>query len=254
MSRPLADRLALVTGAGGAIGTAVVRSLREQGACVVGADLLGRHLGQACPPWEGEPVALDVRIKAQITDLVSAVAEQAGAPVDTLVNVAGVVSFGSAQDLEEQEWDRVMAINLKGSFLAAQAVMPGMRRLGFGRIVNLGSVVGKNSGNARPWIDPAEQQRASNVAYGISKAGIHSMTGFLARELASSGVTVNAVAPGPIATAMTTAFPAALQALIPRGRMGTPEDVARAVSFLVQREADFITGEVLDVNGGMWSD
>ena len=76
MSRPLADRLALVTGAGGAIGTAVVRSLREQGARVVGADLLGRHLGQACPPWEGEPVALDVRIKAQITALVSAVAER----------------------------------------------------------------------------------------------------------------------------------------------------------------------------------
>jgi 3-oxoacyl-[acyl-carrier protein] reductase len=195
-----------------------------------------------------------VRAKAQVTALVSAVAERAGAAVDTLVNVAGVVSFGSAQDLAEEEWDRVIAINLKGSFLVAQAVMPGMRRLGFGRIVNLGSVVGKNSGNARPWIDPAEQQRASNVAYGISKAGIHSMTGFLSRELAGSGITVNAVAPGPIATAMTTAFPPALQALIPRGRMGTPDDVARAISFLVQREADFITGEVLDVNGGMWSD
>jgi 3-oxoacyl-[acyl-carrier protein] reductase len=145
-------------------------------------------------------------------------------------------------------------INLKGSFLAAQAVIPGMRELGFGRIVNLGSVVGKNSGNARPWISPDEQNRASNVAYGVSKAGIHSMTGFLARELACHGITVNAVAPGPIATEMTTDFPAALRALIPRGRMGTPEDVVRAVSFLIQRESDFITGEVIDVNGGMWSD
>lgn len=120
--------------------------------------------------------------------------------------------------------------------------------------MNLGSVVGKNSGNARPWLDPGEQQRAGNVAYGVSKAGVHCMTGFLARELAAYGITVNTVAPGPIATAMTTSFPPALAALIPRGRMGTPDDVARAVLFLVQRDSDFITGEVLDINGGMWSD
>jgi 3-oxoacyl-[acyl-carrier protein] reductase len=198
-------------------------------------------------------VALDVRSKPQLLALVDSLRQSLG-PVDTLVNVAGVVSFGSAQDLAEAEWDRVIDINLKGSFLAVQAVIPGMRELGFGRIVNLGSVVGKNSGNARPWISPDEQHRAGNVAYGVSKAGIHSMTGFLARELACHGITVNAVAPGPIATEMTTDFPAALRALIPRGRMGTAEDVVRAVGFLIQRESDFITGEVLDVNGGMWSD
>ena len=234
----LSGRVALVTGAGGAIGQAVLRHLREQGARAVGADLKGRPLLETERPWESEPVALDVRSRPQLLALVDSLRQSLG-PVDTLVNVAG---------------DRVLDINLKGSFLAAQAVIPGMRELGFGRIVNLGSVVGKNSGNARPWISPDEQNRASNVAYGVSKAGIHSMTGFLARELACHGITVNAVAPGPIATEMTTDFPAALRALIPRGRMGTPEDVVRAVSFLIQRESDFITGEVIDVNGGMWSD
>lgn len=249
----LSGRVALVTGAGGAIGQAVLRHLREQGARAVGADLNGRPLLDTARPWEAEPVALDVRSRPQLLAMVDALRQSLG-PVDTLINVAGVVSFGSAQDLAEAEWDRVIDINLKGSFLAAQAVIPGMRELGFGRIVNLGSVVGKNSGNARPWISPDEQHRAGNVAYGVSKAGIHSMTGFLARELACHGITVNAVAPGPIATEMTTDFPPALRALIPRGRMGTAEDVVRAVSFLIQRESDFITGEVLDVNGGMWSD
>jgi 3-oxoacyl-[acyl-carrier protein] reductase len=123
-----------------------------------------------------------------------------------------------------------------------------------GRIVNIGSIVGKNSGNARPWLDPAEQDRAGNIAYGVSKAGIHAMTGFLARELAADGITVNAVAPGPIASAMTTNFPQQLRALIPVGRMGRAEEVAAAICFLAGPEAGFITGEILDINGGMWSD
>ena len=113
---------------------------------------------------------------------------------------------------------------------------------------------GKNSGNARPWVDPTEQQRAGNLAYGISKAGVHAMTGFLAKELAAHGVTVNAVAPGPIATPMTTNFPDALNAALPVDRMGNADDVVTAILFLAARESSFITGEVLDVNGGMWCD
>jgi NAD(P)-dependent dehydrogenase (short-subunit alcohol dehydrogenase family) len=132
--------------------------------------------------------------------------------------------------------------------------MPAMKQARFGRIVNIGSVVGKNAGNARAWLDPAELDRAGNVAYGVSKAGVHVMTGFLAKELAAFGVTVNAVAPGPIATAMTTQFPDNLRALIPVGRMGTPEDVARAIAFLASRDSGFINGEVLDVNGGIVCD
>lgn len=245
----LQDRLALVTGAGGA----VVRRLRELGARVIGADAAAPLALQDADLAQADLVRIDVTSRAQLKALVDKAAAQVGT-IDTLVSVAGVVSFGSAQDLAEEEWDRVLDINLKGSFLAAQAVIPGMGQLGFGRIVNLGSVVGKNSGNARAWIDPAEQQRAGNVAYGVSKAGVHCMTGFHAREVAACGITVNAVALGPIATGMTAEFPPALKALIPRGRMGTVDDVARAVVFLVQRGSDFITGEILNVNGGMWSD
>ena len=246
-------RVALVTGAEGAIGSAICAAFTAAGGRVIRADQRG-----AVPPAQAGQsnqgvITLDVRDSAQIRAMFDAL-NAAGTTVDTLVNVAGIVSFGSAETLAETEWDRVIDINLKGTFLCCQAAIAGMRRLQFGRIINLGSVVGKNSGNARPWISPDEQLVASNIAYGASKAGVHSITGFLARELAAHGITVNALAPGPVATAMTTAFPPALRALIPRGRMGRPDDVARAAMFLASRQADFITGEVLDINGGMWSD
>lgn len=250
-------RVALVTGGLGAIGSAVVEALRARGARVIAVD----GSASADPDdvsdadLRGQPPALRLDV-TQAGDLRAVVARIASAlaPVDLLVNVAGVVSFGAAADLPEAEWDRVMGVNLKGSFLACQAVVPGMKRLRFGRIVNMGSVVGKNSGNARAWLDPTEQARAGNVAYGVSKAGVHAMTGFLAKELAGDGVTVNAVAPGPIATGMTAHFPDQLKALIPVGRMGTPADVASAVLYLAHRDAGYITGEVLDLNGGMWCD
>lgn len=251
--RDFSGRVALVTGAAGAIGSALCAELRSRGATVVAAD------SGSGVPWAqadlrtGAPVRLDVTDRAAVHGLIARAEAQLPA-IDLLVNVAGVVSFGAAETLPEAEWDRVIDINLKGTFLCCQAVIPGMKRARFGRIVNIGSIVGKNAGNARPWIDPEEQLRAGNVAYGISKAGVHAMTGFLAKELAAHGVTVNAVAPGPVATTMTTDFPAPLRALLPVGRMATGADIVHAILFLASRESGFITGEILDVNGGMYCD
>lgn len=247
MTQNLEGRVALVTGAAGGIGSATARALLARGARLALAD-------RAAPSAEDAlNLAVDVTDSAQVRAMVDRVVAEYGR-LDILVNVAGTVSMGAAATLPEAEWDRVMAVNLKGSFLCCQAVIPAMRANRHGRIINIGSIIGKNGGNARPWIDAAEQDRASNVAYGVSKAGVHAMTAFLARELAVDGITVNAVAPGPIASAMTTNFPAALQALIPVGRMGRAEEVAAAIAFLAGPDTGFITGEVLDINGGMWSD
>ena len=253
----LKGRVAIITGAAGGIGSAVARAFAREGAhlglCDV-ADLtkIDNEL-KATGPIQTRCATIDATDKRQVVNYVRDI-ESAFGGVDILVNVAGIVSFGAAESLAEAEWDRVIAINLKGTFLTCQAAFQAMKTRNFGRIINIGSVVGKNGGNARPWIDPAEQETAANVAYGVSKAGVHAMTFFLAREFARHGVTVNAVAPGPIASAMTSAFPKHLARLIPAGRMGTAADVANACVFLAGDAAGFITGEILDVNGGMWAD
>ena len=250
MSADVAGQVALVTGAGGGIGGALVKALLERGATVVGADV------KPPAPIAGKPfrpVALDVRSREDIRRVVDEVVATEKR-LDVLVNVAGVVSHGPAESLAEEEWDRVVDINLKGTFLCCQAAMAPMKQQRYGRIVNIGSVVGRNGGNARPWIATAEQNVSSNVAYGASKAGVHAVTAYLSKELAAHGITVNAVAPGPIATAMTTAFPESLRQLIPVGRMGHLDDVVRAILFLAAKDGGFVNGEVLDVNGGMWCD
>lgn len=250
------NRAAIVTGAAGGIGTAVARALAREGADVCLADTA------PAPELAAEIEALGRRVVQQPTDVtrkaeveaMAAAALDTFGRIDVLVTVAGVVSFGPLSGLDESEWDRVQAINLKGVFLSCQSVIAPMRAQGYGRIVNMGSVLAKNGGNPRPWIDPEELAQASNGAYGSAKAGVHALTFYLAKELAADGITVNAVAPGPVASAMTTGLPDQLRRLIPVGRMGTAEDVAEAVLYLTGESAGFVTGEVLDVNGGLWVD
>ena len=252
----LTGRVALVTGAAGGIGSAVARAFAAAGADLALLDTSPpEQLASELRPAGGRSLTLgvDVSQRQQVTDAVVRTMAELGR-LDILVNVAGIVSFGAAATLAEAEWDRVIDINLKGTFLCCQAVIPAMRAGGYGRIINLGSVIGKNGGNARPWIDRSEQERSSNVAYGAAKAGVHALTFFLARELAPDNITVNAIAPGPIASAMTTNLPQSLRALIPVGRMGRAEDVANAALFLAGEGTSFVTAEILDVNGGMWAD
>ncbi len=246
----------LITGAAGGIGSAVAQAFAVSGANVVAADKSSAGLTLDALRAIGVKtigVHLDVTDPASIKAMVKH-AEASFGGIDILVTAAGVTGFGTAATLATDEWDRIMNINLKGVFLTCQAVIEPMRRRGSGRIVNIGSVLAKNGGNARPWIAPEEQMRSGSVAYGVSKAGVHAMTLYLARELAASAITVNAVAPGPIASAMTATFPEALKQAIPLNRLGTADEVAAAVLFLSGPSASFITGEILDVNGGMWPD
>jgi 3-oxoacyl-[acyl-carrier protein] reductase len=247
MTGVLQGQVAFVIGAAGGIGAAAATALAAQGAQLALADI---HAPMGADALN---LMLDVTRHGAVQDAVSQVVATYGR-LDILVNAAGIVSAGSAATLDEAEWDRILAVNLKGTFLCCQAVIPAMRARAHGRIINIGSIIGKNGGNARAWLDPSEQERSGNVAYGVSKAGVHAVTSFLARELAADGITVNAVAPGPVASAMTAAFPASLRALIPVGRLGRAEEVAAAIAFLAGPDAGFITGEILDINGGMWSD
>ncbi|HOA48490.1 MAG TPA: SDR family oxidoreductase [Novosphingobium sp.] len=250
MTRFALDGLvALVTGGGGMIGQAVARRLAQGGARLALADRdEPASVGNDCRSY-----AADLADPAEIRAVVDRTLADFGR-IDCLITAAGVTSTGSFESIALEEWDRVHAINLRGVFLVNQAVIAPMRAQGAGRIVNIGSVLAKNGGNPRPWIDASEQERAGNAAYGAAKAGVHAMTLYLAKELAAHGITVNAVAPGPIASAMTTSFPEALIRQIPVGRMGKGDEVAAAVAWLCTPEAAFVTGEIMDVNGGLWMD
>jgi len=243
----LQGKLALVTGATRGIGRAIAQELGRQGASVVGtatteagAAEIGNALSQA--GIKGAGMVLNVRDAAGCDALVESVQKQHG-DILILVNNAGITRDNLALRMKDAEWDEVMDTNLKAVFRLSRAVMRGMMKARWGRIINITSVVGA-SGNP------------GQANYAAAKAGVVGMSKSLARELGSRSITVNCVAPGFIDTDMTRALPeaqrSALLGQIPLGRFGAPEDIAAAVAYLAAPAAGYITGCVLHVNGGMY--
>ena len=243
----LDGKCALVTGASRGIGRAVALKLASEGAKVAlnfaGNEAAANEVRQEIEAMGGQAILVkaDVADEAAVQDMVQKTADAFGR-IDILVNNAGITRDGLLARMKEEDWDAVLSTNIKGVFLTTKAVAKLMMKQRAGRIVNMASVVGV-SGNA------------GQANYSAAKAGVIGFTKTIARELASRGVTANAVAPGFIATDMTSvlsdkAKEAALTG-IPLGRMGTPEDVAAAVLFLVSDQSSYITGQVLHVDGGM---
>jgi 3-oxoacyl-[acyl-carrier protein] reductase len=245
MTDPSMSQVALVTGASRGIGRAIATALAAQGFKVVGTATTAagaQSIGDALAAAGGQGLALNVNDVAAVDAAVDGIVKAHGG-LHVLVNNAGITRDTLAMRMKDDDWDAVLDTNLKAVFRLSRAVMRTMMKQRYGRIVNITSVVGA-SGNA------------GQANYAAAKAGVAGMTRALARELGSRHITVNCVAPGFIATDMTEGLPeaqkAALLQQIPLGRLGTPEEIAHAVSFLASREAGYITGTELHVNGGMY--
>jgi len=243
----LTDKVCLVTGATRGIGKAIATKLGAQGAIVVGtatsqggADSISTSLADS--GIKGRGLVLDVADIDSIGDAIKAITEEFGA-ITVLVNNAGITRDNLMMRMKEEEWDDIMNTNLKSVYRLSKAVMRGMMKARNGRIINITSVVGV-SGNA------------GQANYAAAKAGVIGFTKSLAQEIASRGVTVNAVAPGFIQTDMTNALTdeqkEKMTATIPTGRLGQPDDIAAGVVFLAADESAYVTGTTMHVNGGMY--
>jgi len=244
----LSDRVAFITGASRGIGRAIALTLSKAGTDIAGIDLNLDELKSAMKMIEDDTGRKAIAVQADVADPASVEkgVEEAIAVlgrIDILVNNAGITRDNILLRMKDEEWDRVIKINLTGTFNCTKAVIKGMVKNRGGRIVSIASVVGAmgNIGQAN---------------YAASKAGIIGFTKSIAREYANRGITANAIAPGFIETDMTKALSDgvrdALIKQIPMGRLGRPEDVAHVVEFLASDEAAYITGQVIHVNGGMY--
>ena len=243
----LTGRVALVTGASQGIGRACALALAAEGATVALAARGEAKLAEVraeivASGGKAEVFALDIASEDSIRGCAKAVLERMGT-VSILVNNAGITRDGLVLRMKRADWDDVLTTNLTGAFLLTQALLGAMLKNRWGRIINITSVVGRTG-------------QAGQVNYAASKAGMIGMTRSLAREVASRGITVNAVAPGYIETPMTAvlneAQRAAMMTSIPLGRPGTDGEIAHAVAYLASEGAGYVTGHVLDVNGGMY--
>ncbi len=241
------ERVAIVTGGGQGIGKGVLLSLASAGINVVAADINQEAAAQASREAESlgvRAISCEVNVAEadSVEEMVSATMDTFGR-IDHLVNNAGITRDNLLMKMDDAAWKAVIDVNLNGTYLCSRMVVRPMIKQRYGRIVNISSVVG-DMGNA------------GQTNYAASKAGVVGFTKALAREVAQRNITVNAVAPGFIQTAMTDAIPEkAREQLInqiPMQRLGTPEDVASAVDFLLSDAASYITGQVLAVNGGMY--
>lgn len=246
----LVGKVALVTGAARGIGKAIALALAKEGCDIVVVDLDeigGQRVAQEIINMGRRALFVKANVASleEVRRAFSLVLEKFG-KVDILVNNAGIIKRGTLETHSDEDWDMVMAVNLKGTYYCSREAAKIMKTQGWGRIINISSVAGKIG------------DIASAPSYGPSKAAVNALTKSLARELAPFGITVNAVAPHAIETEMTAEWTEdkrrAMISQIPLGRMGKPEEVAAAVVFLASPEASFITGEILDVNGGYLMD
>jgi 3-oxoacyl-[acyl-carrier protein] reductase len=246
MSIQLNGHVALVTGASQGIGRACAIALAEAGTAVALAARNEEKLNEVAQQikasgGQAEVFRMDMASEDDIKSAVKGAAAKLG-KVDILVNNAGITRDTLSMRMKRADWDDVIATNLTGAHIASQAVISGMLKQRWGRIINIASIFGQIG-------------QAGQVNYAASKAGLIGMTMALAREVASRNITVNAVAPGWIETAMTEVLPPEMreqfQKTIPLGRAGKPEEVAHAVRWLASDEAAYITGHVLNINGGM---
>ncbi len=244
----LNNQVALVTGASRGIGRAIAQELAKQGATVVGtatsaagADAITEYL-ESIRPGCGKGMALNVNDAEACNAIVEQVQKEFGG-LSILVNNAGITQDQLAMRMKDEEWDQVIATNLTAVGRMSRAVLRGMMKAKYGRIINITSVVG-SAGNP------------GQMNYAAAKAGVAGMSRALAREIGSRNITVNCVAPGFIDTDMTRELSeqqtSALMQQIPLGRFGMPEDIAAAVGFLASPQAGYITGTTLHVNGGMY--
>ena len=243
----LEGQIALVTGGSQGIGKAISLALAKEGSDVIIFDLNLEKAEEVSKEIEGmgrRPLSLrvNVAIPEEVEDGFRRTIETFG-KIDILVNNAGITRDALLIRMKDDDWDQVLDVNLKGVFLCTRAAVKSMSKQRYGRIVNISSVV-------------AFMGNPGQVNYVASKAGIIGFTKTIAREYATRGITVNAIAPGFIQTAMTESLPDQVKEVmlkeIPLGRFGSPDDIANAVRFLVSKESAYITGQVIHVNGGMY--